>query len=102
MSRQRRLERRRIVGSDLDDQLLQNSFGKTFITVRRHHDGTRSADDVLEIEGVEIGLDRHDRKPVDGNAVANGLVTGDVRWTADIVAAVAGYVDGATRGCERA
>src|ERR1700730_6897266 len=101
-SRQSRPKHLRIVGSDLDDQLLQNGFGEALVAVRRNNDGARSADDVLKIVGVEIWLNREDRQPIDGDAVAHGLVTGHARRAADGVGAVAGYVDGAARSGERA
>src|SRR5262249_3122387 len=100
MSRQRCREHRRIIRSDLDDQLLENGFGKAFITIRRNHDGARPADDILKIVGVEIRLDRKNWEPVDGDAVAHRFVACYARRPADIIGTVAGYVDRAARGGE--
>jgi hypothetical protein len=49
----------------LGDQLLENSVGESFIALRRDHEGARTADHVIVVVAVEIGLEREDRQAID-------------------------------------
>src|SRR5258707_1035285 len=55
-------------GGDLADQLVEDGVAEILETVDGDDEGARPADHVVAVVGIEIGLERQDRQPVDDDA----------------------------------
>src|SRR5216683_5937852 len=87
---------------DLGDQLAEDGVAEMLETVDRDDEGARPADDVVAVIDIETGLERQDGQAVDDDPSGDRRVARRRGGPADIVGAVAGYVDDAALAGERA
>ena len=102
-----RLERAQ--ARDLSDDLLSDGLGQVILLPDRDQEGSRTTDHAIpkvEVQSFQpraigIGSLQHDRQPIDGDILRDGLVAGLGHHPTLVIDPISGDIDDLTGGTDR-